>query len=75
MDEINKMIETGTTTTSKRDKTGKDTIVQTPGYSEERAGAVVERIAKEAEPLKYEQQRQATFFDFIQNAEQMRGGR
>lgn len=74
MDEINKMIETGTTTTSKRDKTGKDTIVQTPGYSEERAGAVVERIAKEAEPLKYEQQRQATFYNFIQNAGQMRGG-
>jgi hypothetical protein len=75
MDEINKMIETGTTTISKRDKTGKDTVIQTPGYSEERAGAVVERIAKEAEPLKYEQQRQATFYDFIQNADQMRGGR
>ena len=75
MDEINKMIETGTTTTSKMDKTGKTTVTQTPGYSEERAGAVVERIAKEAEPLKYEQQRQATFFDFISNADQMRGGR
>ena len=75
MAEINKMIEAGTTTTSKMDKAGKTTVVQTPGYSEERLGAVVERVAKEAEPLKYQQQRQANFFDFIQNAEQMRGGR
>ena len=75
MDEIQKMIDEGTTTTTKRDKSGKTTVTQTPGYSEKRAGAVVERIAKEEEPLKYEQQRQATFFDFIQKAEQMRGGR
>lgn len=75
MAEINKMIEAGTTTTSKMDKAGKTTVTQTPGYSEERAGAVVERIAKEAEPLKYEQQKQATFYDFITNADQFRGGR
>lgn len=75
MAEINKMIEAGTTTTSKMDKAGKTTVTQTPGYSEERAGAVVERIAKEAEPLKYEQQKQATFYDFITNADQLRGGR
>ena len=75
MAEINKMIEAGTTTTSKRDKTGKDVVTQTPGYSEERAAAVVERIAKEAEPGKYEQQKQLNFFDFMQQAEQMRGGR
>lgn len=76
MDEVQKMIDAGTTTTSKMDKkTGKTTVVQTPGYSEERLGEVVSRVAKEAEPLKYEQQRQASFFDFIQNAEQMRGGR
>jgi hypothetical protein len=75
MAEINKMIEAGTTTTSKMDKTGKTTVTQTPGYSEERAGAVVERIAKEAEPEKYEQQKQLNFFDFMQQAEQMRGGR
>jgi hypothetical protein len=76
MAEINKMIEAGTTTTSKMDKkTGKTTVTQTPGYSEERAGEVVERIAKEGEPLKYEQQRQLNFFDFMQQAEQMRGGR
>lgn len=76
MAEINKMIEAGTTTTSKMDKkTGKTTVVQTPGFSEERLGEVVSRVAKEAEPEKYEQQRQASFFDFIQNAEQMRGGR
>jgi hypothetical protein len=76
MAEINKMIEAGTTTTSKMDKkTGKTTVVQTPGYSEERAGAVVERVAKELEPEKYEQQKQLSFFDFMQRAEQMRGGR
>ena len=75
MAEINKMIETGTTTTTKRDKTGKDTITQTPGYSEERLGEVVSRVAKEAEPGKYEQQKQLNFFDFMQQAEQMRGGR
>ena len=75
MAEINKMIEAGTTTTSKMDKAGKTTVVQTPGFTEERLGEVVERVAKKAEPLKYEQQRQATFFDFMQNAEQMRGGR
>jgi hypothetical protein len=76
MDEIQKMIDAGTTTTSKMDKkTGKTTVTQTPGYSEERAGAVVERIAKEAEPLKYQQQRELSFFDFMQQAEQMRGGR
>ena len=75
MAEINKMIEAGTTTTSKMDKSGKTTVTQTPGYSEERAGAVVERIAKESEPIKYEQQRQLNFFDFMQQAEQMRGGR
>jgi hypothetical protein len=57
------------------DKTGKVKTTQTAGYSEERAGAVVERIAKEAEPGKYEQQKQLNFFDFMQQAEQMRGGR
>lgn len=75
MAEINKMIQAGTTTTSKRDKTGKDTVTQTPGYSEERVGEVVERVAKELEPAKYEQQKQLNFFDFMQQAEQMRGGR
>jgi hypothetical protein len=75
MDEINKMIAEGTTTTSKMDKTGKVKTVQTAGYSEERAGAVVERVAKELEPEKYEQQKQLNFFDFMQQAEQMRGGR
>jgi len=75
MDEINKLIKEGTTTTTKRDKSGKDTIVQTAGYSDERAGAVVERVAKELEPEKYQQQRELSFFDFMQKAEQMRGGR
>lgn len=75
MEEINKLIKEGTTTTTKRDKSGKDTIVQTAGYSDERAGAVVERVAKELEPGKYEQQKQLNFFDFMQQAEQMRGGR
>ena len=75
MAEVNKMIQAGTTTTSKRDKTGKDTVTQTPGYSEERVGEVVERVAKELEPAKYEQQKQLNFFDFMQQAEQMRGGR
>lgn len=75
MSEINKMIEEGTTTTSKMDKSGKTVITQTPGYSEERAGAVVERITKELEPEKYGQQKELSFFDFMQRAEQMRGGR
>jgi len=75
MDEIEKLIKEGTTTTTKRDKSGKDTIVQTVGYSDERAGAVVERVAKELEPEKYQQQRELSFFDFMQRAEQMRGGR
>ena len=75
MDEINKMIAEGTTTTSKMDKTGKIKTTQTAGYSEERAGAVVERVAKELEPAKYEQQKQLNFFEFMQQAEQMRGGR
>ena len=75
MDEINKLIAEGVTTTSKMDKSGKTTTTQTAGYSEERAGAVVERVAKELEPGKYEQQKQLNFFDFIQQAEQMRGGR
>jgi len=75
MDEVQKMIDAGTTTTSKMDKTGKTTVTQTPGYSEERLGEVVERVAKEAEPVRYEQQRQATFYDFITRADQLRGGR
>jgi hypothetical protein len=75
MDEINRLIKEGTTTTTKRDKSGKDTTVQTAGYSEERAGEVVKRVAKELEPGKYEQQKQLNFFDFMQQAEQMRGGR
>ena len=75
MDEIQKMIDEGVTTTSKMDKTGKTITTQTAGYSEERAGAVVERVAKELEPAKYEQQKQLNFYDFIQQAEQMRGGR
>lgn len=75
MDEINKLIKEGTTTTTKRDKSGKTTVVQTPGYSEERAGEVVKRVAKELEPEKYQQQRELTFFDFMQQADQMRGGR
>jgi hypothetical protein len=75
MDEINKLIDEGVTTTSKRDKSGKTVTTQTAGYSEERAGAVVARVAKELEPGKYEQQKQLNFFDFMQQAEQMRGGR
>jgi hypothetical protein len=75
MDEINKMIAEGTTTTSKMTKSGKTITTQTAGYSEERAGAVVERVGKELEPAKYEQQKQLNFFDFMQQAEQMRGGR
>lgn len=75
MAEINKMIAAGTTSTSKTDKAGKTTVVQTPGYSEERAGEIVSRIAKQGEPEKYEQQRQLNFFEFMQQAEQMRGGR
>lgn len=75
MAEINKMIDAGTTTTSKMDKAGKTTVTQTPGYSEERLGEVVSRVAKQGEPGKYEQQRQLNFFDFMQQAEQMRGGR
>ena len=75
MDEINKLIAEGTTTTTKRTKSGKDIVVQTAGYSDERAGEVVKRVAKELEPGKYEQQKQLDFFDFMQQAEQMRGGR
>jgi hypothetical protein len=75
MAEVQKMIDAGTTTTSKMDKAGKTTVTQTPGYSEERLGEVVSRVAKEAEPGKYEQQKQLNFFDFIQEADQMRGGR
>ena len=75
MDEIEKLVKEGTTTTTKIDKKGKTTVVQTAGYSDERAGAVVERVAKELEPGKYEQQKQLNFFDFMQQAEQMRGGR
>jgi hypothetical protein len=75
MNAIQKMIDEGVTTTSKMDKTGKVKTTQTVGYSEERAGAVVERVAKELEPEKYEQQKQLNFFDFMQQAEQMRGGR
>jgi hypothetical protein len=75
MDEVQKLIDAGTTTTSKMDKSGKTTVVQTAGYSDERAGAVVAEKAKTLEPEKYQQQQQATFFDFLQKAEQMRGGR
>jgi hypothetical protein len=75
MDEIQKMIDEGVTTTSKMDKSGNVKTTQTVGYSEERAGAVVQRIAKEEEPGKYQQQKQATFYDFIINADQLRGGR
>jgi len=75
MDEIQKMIDEGVTTTSKMDKSGNVKTTQTVGYSEERAGAVVKRVAKELEPEKYEQQRQATFYDFITRADQLRGGR
>jgi hypothetical protein len=75
MDEIQKLVKEGTTTTTKRDKSGKDIVVQTAGYSDERAGAVVERVAKELEPEKYQQQKELSFFDFMQRAEQMRGGR
>jgi hypothetical protein len=75
MDEINKLIAEGVTTTSKMDKSGKTITTQTAGYSEERAGAVVERVAKELEPAKYEQQKQLNFYEFMQQAEQMRGGR
>jgi hypothetical protein len=56
-------------------KSGKTITTQTAGYSEERAGAVVERVAKELEPEKYQQQKELSFFDFMQRAEQMRGGR
>lgn len=75
MDEVQKLIDAGMTTTSKMDKAGKTTVVQTAGYSDERAGAVVAEKAKALEPEKYKQQQQATFFDFMQKAEQMRGGR
>jgi hypothetical protein len=75
MDEIDKLIKEGTTTTTKRDKSGKTTVVQTPGYSEERAGEVVKRVAEELEPEKFGRQQELNVFDFIQQADQMRGGR
>lgn len=75
MDEVQKLIDAGMTTTSKMDKAGKTTVTQTAGYSDERAGALVAEKAKALEPEKYKQQQQATFFDFMQKAEQMRGGR
>lgn len=75
MVEINKLLTAGTTTTTKMDKTGKQTVTQTPGYSDELAGAKVASLAKTLEPEKYAQQKQASFFDFMQQADQMRGGR
>ena len=41
MDEIQKMIDEGVTTTTKMDESGNVKTTQTVGYSEERAGAVV----------------------------------
>jgi hypothetical protein len=75
MDEINKLVKEGATTTTKMNKKGDTIVTQTPGYSDERAGEIVERVAKELEPEKFQQQKELTFFDFIQQAEQMRGGR
>lgn len=75
MNEIDKLIKEGTTTTTKRDKSGKTTVVQTAGYSEERAGEVVKRVAEQLEPEKFGQQKELNFYDFIQQADQMRGGR
>ncbi len=75
MAEINKLIEEGTTTTTKKDKSGKTKVVQTVGYSEERAGEVVKRVAEELEPEKFGRQRELNFYDFIQQADKMRGGR
>ena len=75
MDEIDKLVKEGATTTTKVNKKGDTIVTQTPGYSDERAGEVVERVAKELEPEKFKQQEELTFFDFIQQAEQMRGGR
>jgi hypothetical protein len=57
------------------DKAGKQTVTQTPGYSDELAGAKVASLAKTLEPEKYAQQKQASFFDFMRQADQMRGGR
>lgn len=72
---VQKMIDAGTTTVSKMDKNGKTTVTQTAGYSDEAASAAVAERAKVLAPKDYERQQGLSFFDWMQNAESMRGGR
>lgn len=74
IDGINKLIAEGTTTTSKMDKTGKTTVTQTPGYSDERGAALIEKVVKEKAAPQYGQQKQLNFYDFMQKANSQRGG-
>ena len=74
IDGINKLIAEGTTTTSKMDKAGKTTVVQTPGYTDERGAALIEKVVKEKAAPQYGQQKQLSFYDFLQTANSQRGG-
>ena len=71
---VKKMIDAGTTTTSKMDKSGKTTTVSTSGYSDEAASAAVAAQAKILSPVDYKRQQGLDFFDWMQKAESMRGG-
>lgn len=72
---INDMIKAGTTVTTKMDKTGKTTVTQTAGYSDAAAQAAIAEQAKILSPKDYERQQGLSFFDWMQKAESMRGGR
>jgi hypothetical protein len=74
IDGIQKLINEGTTTTSTMDKTGKSTVVSTPGYSDERAAAMIEGVVKEKAAPQYGQQKQLNFYDFMQTANSQRSG-
>lgn len=74
IDGINKLIAEGTTTTSVMDKAGKTTVTQTPGYSDERAAALIEGVVKEKAAPQYGQQKQLNFYDFMNSANSQRSG-
>lgn len=64
MTEINKMIQTGTTTTSKK-VGGKTVSVSTPGFSQERATTKISEGIKTANAPEFQQQQSMNFMDWL----------
>lgn len=74
-DLIKGMAAKGTTTKTIRDAKGNTKRYQSAGYDPNVAAAEIAKTVKTSSPIDYERQQGLSFFDWMQKAESMRGGR